>query len=761
MGDNANSNYGSPNPRTVPAYQRFDSREVLGSVFDKVAVASNDGKGVVLTSKEFKGFKGLEGRDSFDKNALSRLAKDNKKDSNEVLICRNATSDFATESNLDYVSFVPDQSMENRSEDHITHEASTSSNEDLDTNTLQQNHHAKIGANGSNDSRNRSKSKGLEEPLFVDHAFGRGRRDVEKAVEANPASLDTWIDLINFQSELIGNGNCLYECEPSMAERHSNADVKLTIYEKAIKSVRSLKDKEVLAQGMMQAGATIWDANKLFMKWQNILRQYPRSIQLKIDYLGYIETSSSLVSVEEICKVYYDCLDLLDDCRSSNGANEGDLYVKQVYVTLRITLFLRKAGFSEHAVAIWQALLEYEFCMPADLEVSRNKIPRDTKLDLRSAFEDFWDSELPRIGEPDAQGWSHFQADHDVSINPRKDLVPAFLGSLNQFEAWGQTERSHSLNSHYPARTVDDVNKNDPYRVILFPDIKSFLIRSPTEIGRRVLVDALFCFCHMPPYLSRTFNESPSLWFRNPYTRNEILYGDQRSVLRWSEQKCKDSKTDGDLKQRSSCSPFALPVQDYLLTTDTLFTAKDNWFSAFNSWNTETQGGVEPVNGFWIYRVMTLLLRTAKLGEPFVEYFLAFELEISPEVARKTAKALLKTQPSNLRLYNAYALVEYRLGNVGTAERVIQKALDMRKKMDKNETCNMVSLCRTRAWQKLESSQSFDALQGIIEFSVGPVEDAAPSTLAREYSTHDHESTTSILKAQTVSPAAITRQEPS
>ncbi|KAL9037180.1 MAG: hypothetical protein Q9214_005813, partial [Letrouitia sp. 1 TL-2023] len=552
-----------------------------------------------------------------------------------------------------------------------------------------------------------------------------------------------------FQSELTGNGNRFHGDEPSSAERQSNADIKLTIYEKAIKNVQTLKDKEVLLQGMMRAGATVWEANKLSMKWQNVLRQYPKSVQLKIDYLGYVETTSSLVSVEEICKVYYDCLDLLDECRTLNGADEGDLYVKQVYVTLRMTLFLRKAGFLEHAVAIWQALLEYEFYMPANLEVSRCKIPKDSKLDLRSAFEDFWDSELPRIGEPDAQGWSNFQADHDVSIDPRKDIIPMSLGSLNQFEAWGQTERSHSLNSHYPARTIDDVNKNDPYRVILFPDIKNFLIRSPTDTGRWVLVDALFCFCHLPPYLSRTFDDGPSLWFGDPFIRNEILYGDQRSILRWPEGKSKNSETDDDLKERSSCSPFTLPVQDYLLTTDTLFTAKENWFSAFNAWNTKTQGGIEPVNGFWIYRVMAMLLHTAKLGERFVEYYLAFELEINPEVARKTAKALLKAQPSNLRLYNAYALVEYRLENVGTADRVIQKASEMRNKLDKDEVCNMISLCRTRTWQRLESSQSLDALQGIVEFSIGPVEDAAPSTMTREYGTHDYESTTTTLKAQT------------
>lgn len=755
VGDDANSKYGSPHPRTVPAYQRFESREVLGLVFNKVAIASSDGKSVVLTTK------GLEGRGSSDKNALSRLAKDNKKDLNEVLVCRNATSDSATDLNLDYVPFIPDQSMKDHSEDYTSHEISSSSNEHLDASALRPNRHAKTDANGSNDPRNSSNIKEFEASFFVDTSLGHRRRDIEKAVEANPTSLDTWIDLIRFQSELTGNGNLLHGDEPSRAERHSNADIKLTIFEKAIKSVQTLKDKEVLLQGMMRAGATIWEANKLAMKWQNVLRQYPKSIQLKIDYLNYIETASSLVSVEEICKVYYGCLDLLDECRTSNGADESDLYVKQVYVTLRMTLFLRKAGFSEHAVAIWQALLEYEFYMPANLEVSRCKMPKDSKLDLRSAFEEFWDSELPRIGEPDAQGWSHFQADQDVSVDSRKDIVPTFLGSLNQFEAWVQTERSHSLNSHYPARTVDDVNKNDPYRVILFPDIKNFLIRSPTETGRWVLVDALFCFCHMPPYLSRTFDNGPSLWFGNPFTRNEILYGDQRSILRWPEGKCRNGETDDDLKQRSSCSPFTLPVQDYLLTTDTLFTTKENWFSAFNSWNTKTQGGVEPVNGFWIYRVMAMLLHTAKLGELFVEYYLAFELEISPEVARKTAKALLKTQPSNVRLYNAYALVEYRLGNVGTADRVVQKAWDMRNKLDKNEVCNMISLCRTRTWQRLESLQSSDALQGIVEFSIGPVEDAAPSTLTSEYGAHDHGSTTTILKAQTVTPAAIVQQEPS
>ncbi|KAL9615170.1 MAG: hypothetical protein Q9167_000376 [Letrouitia subvulpina] len=756
LGDDANSKYGSPNPRTVSAYQRFESREVLGSVFDKVAIASSDGKGVILTSRW------LEGQGFSDKNTLSQLTKDKKKELDKVLICRpNATSNFATDANLDYVPFMSEQSMKGHSETHTSREKSSLHNEHLDMSAFRSDHHVRIDAKGSNDPEDISNLKEFEDSSLVDHSLGHRRRDLEMAVEADPASLDNWINLISFQDEQINKGDRLHGDEPSRAEKHSNADIKTTLYEKAIKKVQTLNHKEVLLQGMMRAGSTIWEANKLSRKWQNVLREYPTSILLKVDYLNYIESASSLVSVEEICKVYHDCLDLLHECRTSKGADNGNLYVKQVYVTLRMTLFLQKAGFSEHAIAIWQALLEYEFYMPANLEDSRYRMSKESKLDLRSAFEDFWESELPRIGEPDAQGWSHYQADHEVSVDPRTDIVPTSLGSFDQFEAWGQAERSHSLNSQYPARTVDDVNKNDPYRVILFPDVKNFLIKSPTEIGRRVLVDALFCFCHMPPSLSRTFDDGPSLWFGDPFTRNETLYGDQRSVLQWPEQKYQNSETGDVSKLRSSCSPFTLPVQDYFLTTDTLFTAKENWFSAFNAWNTKTQSVTEPVNVFWIYRVMAMLLQTGKLGERFVEYYLAFEMEISPEVARKSAKALLKTQPSNLRLYNTYALVEYRLGNVGTADKVIRKAWAMRNKLDKDEVCNMVSLCRTRTWQRLESSQSLDALQGIVEFAIGPVEDAAPSTLMTERGTHAYESTTARLRAQTVTLAAITRQEPS
>src|SRR5690554_3327778 len=72
-------------------------------------------------------------------------------------------------------------------------------------------------------------------------------------------------------------------------------------------------------------------------------------------------------------------------------------------------------GYPERAQGILQGQVEFLFNMPSSL----GSEPWHIQI---GSLEEFWDSELPRFGEKDAKGWSHY-----VTVEDEVEMV-------NQFE---------------------------------------------------------------------------------------------------------------------------------------------------------------------------------------------------------------------------------------------------------------------------------------------------------------------------------------
>jgi len=69
--------------------------------------------------------------------------------------------------------------------------------------------------------------------------------------------------------------------------------------------------------------------------------------------------------------------------------------------------------------------------------------------------------------------------------------------------------------------------------------------------------------------------------------------------------------------------------------------------------------------------------------------------------ARKTAKFLLKKNPSSLRLYNAYGLIEAKAENLSVSDHVFSTALSMSKNLPENSQRDSILLWHTWAWDAL------------------------------------------------------------
>ncbi|KAL8783432.1 MAG: hypothetical protein Q9213_004632 [Squamulea squamosa] len=549
----------------------------------------------------------------------------------------------------------------------------------------------------------------------------RKRVALSSCVDRDPSNWRAWVALVDFQDELDGVSDAFSRRPHRNAERKSNAEICLSIYSKALKSVVDPEGRERLYLGMMSKAPIVWEPRKLSAHWQSIINQHPLSLQLWKKYLDFYQSAASGFTIEDNKQRHIDCLSMLQGVRHSKDSKKAQklaAYAIQVQVLLRLTILLREAGYTELAVAMWQAALEFEFNKPTNLRrLDSTSAAKPTYDESVLAFEQFWDSEAPRIGEHNAKGWLHCE-DHDIEqIQPPKpEEVPIRRGT-NLFKSWADAEYKAYGSSILPGHTVDEPS-DDPYKTVLFSDVRHALVESPTPVDNRAIITAFLCFCHLPPSTDCPKGQAET-WYDNQYVRTEILYDRTVSVipkLRSQSSVLADAQNSSSgisttITTTDSCLPsvFAFPIPVYEISSDALFAAPDKWFCALGSWT-------ECMPKDFILRTLRLLVDRGIGGDSLVEYLLAFEMHVSPVTVKKSARSLLKKRPSSLRLYDTYAQIEVRQGNIDAANGVWDTAIHMSAKFDDAARRDAILLWRSRLWQYFSSGLMSEALQQISRY---------------------------------------------
>ncbi|KAL8706642.1 MAG: hypothetical protein Q9201_000339 [Fulgogasparrea decipioides] len=565
----------------------------------------------------------------------------------------------------------------------------------------------------------------------VDEGFQRKKAALLRHVDQTPTDWKSWIALVGLRNEMNGFHEVCSRPMRTNAERRSNAEVDLSIYGKALKSVVDSEGREQLYVSMMSKAPEVWERSMLSSIWQTIIEEHPLSLRLWKRYLNFHQSTFTGFTLGEIRKQYLKSLDILQKARG--GVNKAQIqhsriYMVQIYVLLRLSLLYREAGYAEISVAIWQALLEFEFNRPPHLRHRGQDEATDAiHKEALSAFESFWDSEAPRIGEANAQGWSNFTSDEVSQCQPSQAAGSPFEAGINTIRLWADAEHKASAHSFTQARTVDE-SLDDPYRVVLFSDIRFALIKSPSPSDHRTVLMAFLCFCHLPPMLDESSRQTEA-WFDDQFVRNQILYDDQPSVDRWlgrpsslspDNHDCPSNNT-GDLRASSLPRAFDLTMVNYEVSSDTLFSGSGQWFSAFGPW---LRSG--PTSSHCVLRTLQMLVSEGVGGDGLAEYILALELYISPTTVRKSAKNFLKKRPSSLRLYNAYAMIESHLGNREAANKIYEIAIRMSAKLDEAASRNAILLWRSRMWQHLSVGETSLALHHLSRYGLDGIVDERP-----------------------------------
>ena len=574
---------------------------------------------------------------------------------------------------------------------------------------------------------------------------------LSKQIDQNPTDWRTWIALVGLQDEVDGVLDTLNQYVPTSAERRSNAEVSLSIYQKALKSVTDSNGRERLYLGMMSKASVVWERAKLLAQWKTIQNEHPFSLPLWKSYLDFHQSTLHSFRLEDVRKQYQDGLDSLQKARDRQSLSQtqiSDIYVVQVYLVLRLSLLLRQGGYSEVGVAIWQALLEFEYNRPSHLSHTKHD-GRGQSRHSESVldFEAFWDSEFPRIGEPNAKGWSNF-GDDDIELpQAHADDDACFQANGNRIKAWADAERKAQNSSIIPGRTLDETS-DDPYRIVLFSDIKSVLIESPTTPGSHI-VSAFLCFCQLPSFSNEARSQIDD-WFFDQFTSDQTACDGQEamdSLSRMFNSTVSDNDKSrsefGQVIDRPSNSAFEFPLVNYQVSPDVLFATPDQWFSVFSQW-AKSLGNVPRDH---VLRTLQMLVSKGTTGgDTLAEYVLGLELQLSPMTVRRSARRLLKNRPSSLRLYNAYALIEQHLGNKESGTKVYDTAIQMSAKLGEVAKRDVIMLWRSLVWQHFSAGESSMAIQRLSMFGLEHSEnDRAGNAI-------DPASSTTRLQVRNVSP---------
>lgn len=223
------------------------------------------------------------------------------------------------------------------------------------------------------------------------------------------------------------------------------------------------------------------------------------------------------------------------------------------------------------------------FFKPDDL-IPHPGAGRQWFVGLLARFENFWDSESPRVGETAARGWNRSTSDPPpVLVDP---VPQPELSSNDPFERWLEAEKRSDKYRALPGRAtnLDDADEDDPYRVILFSDIQPFLfpIRSP-EV-RLQLIYAFLNFLGLPFTSPDMTTNAPSA--ADPHLQWTIGYNSAARKLFWPapcQVKPVVWQTVGGEpmepeRSRAVRLPSACPVKSWAQDRATLFSRSKQWY---------------------------------------------------------------------------------------------------------------------------------------------------------------------------------------
>lgn len=149
------------------------------------------------------------------------------------------------------------------------------------------------------------------------------------------------------------------------------------------------------------------------------------------------------------------------------------------------------------------------------------------------ALEEFWEAEIPRVGDRNAKGWRASKA--ALAMPSQSDKMETTTNLVehrnvtNLFSKWCYHEAESDKTCILPRKTAD-MDHEDPYTIVLFADIRPFMISLRTKQGRALfrLIWLSFLGVHVPGLTSALSaigldDKWANLTFIRPYVMQQLF----------------------------------------------------------------------------------------------------------------------------------------------------------------------------------------------------------------------------------------------
>lgn len=204
---------------------------------------------------------------------------------------------------------------------------------------------------------------------------------------------------------------------------------------------------------------------------------------------------------------------------------------------------------------------------------------------LLTGLEDFWDSEVPRIGEDISIGWAAWYA-AGISFAATADPIPDMPETTkvsDLYTRWYDAERLAEARGARPTRISKVLvgSEEDSYSAVVFGDISDFLLPITSESAKLQLIYAVLLFLGLPftPAEANTnaaFISDPQLMGERGTEGFWPVKGDQCKEIEGVDADLWTSESPGEMAAPTEC-----PVKCWAQgEEDTLFpgTSRD-WFA--------------------------------------------------------------------------------------------------------------------------------------------------------------------------------------
>lgn len=491
--------------------------------------------------------------------------------------------------------------------------------------------------------------------------------DLERKSKDDPSDIETWLALVNLQDEMkelgmIGLRAKQTDIDQDAVRKHvqGTSDLKLSYLKEALR-LKSNQNNEPILLAYMRAYCDQPDVD-CSQEWRKMLDSHPGVTGLWVAYVDWRQTDAGSMNMTEMVEVYEELIDRLVRRAESDKADDRDVNDYEqtlVYLFHRCCIMLKQAGFHERAVAAFQAIIELNFLGPVAQAPSTSELLED--------FELFWDSEAPRIGETGSIGWSGYSPDIEFSPPSPVPQHPESSPGPSQFGAWQEAE----LAVLGPTRTSDPDSDNDPFRCVLFDDIRNLLFPVSTFDSKQALLYSFLSFmglCLPPPDV-----DTNVAFFTDSFLSSEICDTVDRQTLFWPNIAPVAAVVDINGMRESLSGirdPLKTPFRVFPSDQRQLFSDPTKWFTSF----------IPNTNDIPFIQKALALLRTSTVLQKdlyFTLCVIAFEARLDVASAIKMTKEILSKDQSCLLLWDTYARLCLMKGKVKTARDVYVKTLSL------------------------------------------------------------------------------------